>query len=149
MAPIDIRFGYSQDEYLLISVFQCQFPQNEDFWDGNWLVAAAEVSVGVFTGKMKGYLRTDEFLAFQQELIELYRRLTGTAYFSTMEGWLAIQLTGDGLGHIEAACLLKDDPAGGNKLTFTLEFDQTYIPQILKELTQVIQTYPIVGRPPA
>jgi hypothetical protein len=149
MSPVEIRLGYSENEFLLIGVLHREFPQNEDYWDGNWLVATVEVAVGAFRGEVKGYLRTDEFIAFRQEVVELYTRLTGTARFSTMEGWLTIQLTGDGLGHIVADCVLRDEPGTGNKLEFTLEFDQSYLPNILKGLTQVTQTFPIVGRPPA
>lgn len=145
MAPVEIRFGHSENEFLLIRILQRQFPQNRDYWDGNWLVATVEVSVGAFRGEVNGYLRADEFALFSQELVELYTKLTGTARFSTMEGWLTLLLTGDGLGHIVAECVLRDEPGMGNKLEFALGFDQTYIPNILNGLTQVSQTFPIVG----
>lgn len=147
MDPIDIRLGDSENEYLHIRVSQRLFPENTDYWDGNWLIAAAEVSAGAFRGKLQGYLRTEEFIVFSQELTKLYNNLKGTAQFSTMEGWLEINLTGDGVGHIQADCLLNDNPIIGNTLKFSLEIDQTYIPLLLKSIKQVTQTFPIVGRP--
>jgi hypothetical protein len=35
----------------------------------------------------------------------------------------------------------------GNKLTFRIDFDQTELPEILRGLDAICETFPVVGKP--
>ncbi len=60
------------------------------------------------------------------------------------EGWLQVVLEVDGRGHVVARCEATDDPAIGNRLTFLLVLDQSYLPETLQGLDQILNAYPAV-----
>jgi hypothetical protein len=64
-----------------------------------------------------------------------------------MEGWLKIDIEGDGKGHFHAACVALDQPGIGSKLAFGVDFDQTELPEILRGLDAICETFPVVGKP--
>jgi hypothetical protein len=140
-----IRFGGAEAEYLALTVHGRNIPDSTDFWDGNWLWCTAEARAGAFRGSVDGVLRNEDLARFLGRLEELIRRLTGVARFDTLDGWLDVQLTGDGRGHIEARCQLCDSPAGGNSLEFRLSLDQTYLPPLAAQVRTALAAFPVVG----
>jgi hypothetical protein len=55
-------------------------------------------------------------------------------------------MEGDGLGHFAVGCELMDEAGTGNKLQMSLgTFDQTYVPEILRQLDKIINKFPIQG----
>ena len=63
-----------------------------------------------------------------------------------MEGYLQINISGDGLGHFIADGVVTDDPnIDGNKLTFILGFDQTEISSMTKMIDKIIENFPVRG----
>src|SRR5437868_947757 len=62
-----------------------------------------------------------------------------------MEDWLALSITGDGLGHFSADCVARDQSGIGNKLAFKLTFDQTELPGMLRELDELLRLFPVRG----
>ena len=140
-----IRVGGERSEFLAITLLGRSHPTASDYWDGNWVRAAVEVAAGAFRGKVDGDLRTDEFDAFRRELALLDESLAGVASFTTMEGWLSINATGDGRGHIELSCEVRDQPGIGNTLAFRLALDQTYLRQAVAQLGQAVAEFPVIG----
>ncbi len=94
-------------------------------------------------------LRTEEFVRFRDELQPLYERLSGRAVFETMEGWLRIEINGDGKGQFHAACEAVDQPGVGNRLAFKIGFDQTELPAVVRGLDGICAALPVVGAPRA
>ncbi len=139
--------GSEANEYVSIHAVERSHPGCTDYWDGNWIRCAIAVRVGGFLGKVTSDMRSEEFLAFRDALHHLYGRLAGEATFETMECWLKISVVGDGRGHFEAKCELRDDPGSGNRLTFVLAFDQTYLPPVLRQLDAIVDAFPVLGRP--
>ncbi|MHC4202360.1 MAG: WapI family immunity protein [Planctomycetota bacterium] len=147
-----MRIGRSDCEFLRVEVLRRTNPSEEDYWDGNWLVTRVSVGSGGFSGNTAADLRTDEFASFLAELEQLYLKLAGTASFASMEPWLTIKVTGDGLGHFTADCEVRDgfarDAIGsGGVLSFEIAFDQTELPPIISQLKQLLAAYPVVGQP--
>jgi len=62
-----------------------------------------------------------------------------------MEGWLRIDVQGDGRGHFDAACEAIDQPGIGNRLAFKIDFDQTELPSIVQRLEAICEAVPVVG----
>jgi len=118
-----------------------------DFWDGNWIQAAVKILAGGFRGSVGGYLRAEELVQFLDQLSQLQKSLRGTAEFVTMEEWLSIRVTGDGLGHMECRCNIRDQPGIGNTLDCTLATDQTFTQTTISELAAAVEAFPVVGKP--
>jgi hypothetical protein len=120
-------------------------PEATDYSDGNWLSASVDVAAGSFRGAYDASLRAEELARFRDQLRPLYRALAGRATFETTECCLGIQVEGDGKGHFHAKCFAVDVPGTGNRLTFTLDFDQTELPYVLRELDTICDAFPVVG----
>jgi hypothetical protein len=140
---LEIHIGHSEHEFILLDVINRSHPNANDYYDGNWLNAKAVVKVGCFTGVINGQLRSIELASFQAELAKLYKSLSGSAKFSTLEGWLSFEITGDGKGHFSCNGELTDNFVQGNTLNFRLDLDQTFLPEILKSLEKVASAFPI------
>lgn len=122
-------------------------PRSTDYWDGNWLVAPIDISVGGFTGRAGAGLRAEELRSFRQGLEELYERLSGEARLESMEAWIGLTCVGDGLGHIDVTGYVRDKPGIGNELSFHLSIDQTFLPAIISSLREIEAAYPVIGKP--
>ena len=142
----DILIGDPEGERVLIQPQGREHPGLFDSRDGNWIVCEIHLSAGGFRGAFQTSLRSEEFEAFLAELDNLSQTLEGAAAFSTMEGQLALTLTGDGNGHIQVAGEAQDQP-GGNRLHFEFEIDQTYLPAICRSLEHLLSVFPVTGTP--
>ncbi len=140
-----ILIGPKSGDHVSIEVLRRERAGESDYWDGNWLETIVEVRAGAWAGKFPAHLRSDEFQAFRQEVARLYDRLEGTAEFSPIEPWLMVRLVGNGRGGIAVEGEACDKIGTGNTLQFRGEIDQTYLPQLLKELDEVLRTFPVVG----
>ena len=85
-------------------------------------------------------------MRFRSELGTLYETLSGRAAFSSVEPALTIDIEGDGKGHMRARCEADDNPGIGNRLTFEIDFDQTDVPSILRQLDACCSAYPVIGK---
>ena len=144
---IGFRIGRSDSEYLNVQITGRSHPGSQDYWDGNWVNADIEIDAGSFRGRYGAYLRAEELKDFRDALARLYSFDSKEAKFETMEGQLIIRVTGNGLGHFVAECEALDQAGICNRLIFSLEFDQTEIPEMLKGLDVVAREYPVIGKP--
>ena len=111
-----------------------------EFWDDNWLTVEIRVRAGGFRGKAAASIITGELTQFFSELRPLFKTLSGSAEFATMEEQLSLRLVGNGKGHVELRGEVADQAGVGNRLHFTLEFDQS---QLVHELERVISEFPV------
>jgi hypothetical protein len=139
--------GSLASEHLLVEPTRWEFPDADDYWDGNWIYSNVAIVVGSFRGSYEAMLRTGEFVQFRDDLKVLHDKLKGAATFQTMEHWLAIQVEGDGRGHFTAKCEARDQPGMGNRLLFDLAFDQTELPALLRDLDELTRAFPVRGKP--
>jgi hypothetical protein len=147
-ATCRLRIGSKNNEYLLVEPTRWEFPDCEEYWDANWFYASVTIAAGGFRGSFEALLRAEEFVRFRDELRPLQQSLNGQAKFETMEHWLAIDVEGDGRGHFAARCEARDQPGVGNTLSFTLSFDQTELPAILRDLDEIARRFSVRGVPP-
>src|SRR4051794_41144909 len=77
-------------------------------WDQNWIECAVTVAAGAFRGEYTASLRAEEFTGFRRDLERLHRELRGVGRFDSMEGWIALEVNGDGRGHFSGTCHLRD-----------------------------------------
>lgn len=146
-----VIIGNKTDDHLLIKISGRTYPTTKDYYDGNWLSAEIHVSSGAFSGHVTKdvFLRTDEFKSFLAEIEPLSEPLKGTANYTALEDWLVMKITGDGLGHLLAEGSVIDTHCEGNKLNFSIHFDQTSLPQTIDSLRKLLDKYPVIGKPPS
>ncbi|WP_295721008.1 hypothetical protein [Mucilaginibacter sp.] len=115
-------------------------------WDNNWIKTQIIIKVGGFKGDYTGEFMVSDFLRFRDELKVLYTNLDSSAKFSGYEGYLEIDIKGDGTGHLNAACVAVERSATlfGSELKFELAFDQTYIPGFIKQLDDIANRFPVI-----
>ena len=136
-------FGESQHERIAVDVLRYERQPIGEYYDDNWLTAQVQVCAGRFRGAIQCALITDELVAFLTQLRPLYHSLSGKAEFTTIEGQLHLRLSGDARGHIELVGELADQPGIGNRLHFTLHFDQSQLAASIHELEKVTSEFPV------
>jgi len=114
-----------------------------DYHDDNWLIVTIEVSAGGFSGSAKATIQAAELVSFSEQLHSFYDTLSGTAEFSTLEDQLHLTFTGNRKGGIRLEGTVSDAPGIGNTLSFSFEFDQTYLQRSLRELEAVLHAFPV------
>lgn len=112
-------------------------------WSENWIKAIVHVKAGAFSGDFKADLTTWEFLTFKKELIVLYEKLNGSATFDTLEKQVVIKVSGDGIGHLIADCDLEDQAGFGNRLNLKIYFDQTFLPELIRQLEKITAKFEV------
>lgn len=132
-------------DFIRIDLQNLNYPTAELDWDRNWIKSKVTVKAGGFSGRFSCDLMTTDFERFKRGLTLLYDKLDGTASFDTIEGQVEIKIKGDGIGHFEANCFVMDQAGIGNKLDFEINFDQTIIPEMIRQLNDITTTYPISG----
>lgn len=143
-----VMIGNQNNDHLEIEILGRMHPDCKDYYDGNWLSCKIYVKAGFFVGKLDGgvCLRTDEFESFFDNIKFLHESLKGKAEYSSMEDWLKFEVSGDGLGHMLVKGHIIDNYCGGNRLNFTINFDQTSLPETINGLKSLLDKYPVIGR---
>lgn len=141
----DVRIGTEAGDRVIVRVLGYQDPAATDAWDGNWLRCEIELRAGAFGGTFPALMRVGDFASFRDEIDALYDRLSGHARFATLEGWLAIDLAGDGKGGVQVEGAAVDDPGAGNRLAFAFALDQTFLPPIARQLRAITDAFPARG----
>jgi hypothetical protein len=140
-----LLLGSLASTYLLVEPMRYAYVDAKDYWDGNWVRADVRIVVGAFRGQYEALLRADEFADFREQLGRLHETLKGEASFQSMEDWLRVHVAGDGRGHFTADCVSRDRPGTGSRLSFQLEFDQTQVPAMLRDLDELLRRFPVRG----
>jgi hypothetical protein len=145
MCEVSIR-GEGTD-HLTIALIDRAHMGASDYWDGNWISATVNLVAGGLCGTISCFLRAEELGFFFDQLTNLQQTLHGTAEFTTMEQQLYIQLTGNGRGHMTVRCVIQDQPGVGNRLDCTLNTDQSFTRETLRQLAVAVRVYPVIGEP--
>jgi hypothetical protein len=135
-------FGHSEQERIEVQVLGYERAPVGEYYDDNWLKVEIRVRAGGFRGKASATIITGELTKFLSELRPLRQTLSGAAEFTTMEEQLSLRLAGDGKGHVELRGEVADQPGVGNRLQFTLQFDQSQLGASIGELEQVTLLFP-------
>jgi hypothetical protein len=125
-----------------------QFPNSEDYWDGNWLNVYARVEAfGARIDTWGSWLRTNEIHGLRDGLVELNRDLKGTAELACIEPTLNVKLSCDSLGRVEVVVRITPD-----HLTqahhFDFSIDQTFLGPVISECNRMLERFPVRGLSP-
>lgn len=141
----ELVIGDENGQHVAVRALSRNHPGLFDYWDGNWIACEIQIAAGGFRGTFPADLRSEEFLAFLEDVEDLKRTLDTAASFSTMEGQIAFSLAGDGKGHVRVHGEAGDAPGSDNRLHFSFEIDQTYLAQISRSLQVIVAAFPVVG----
>jgi hypothetical protein len=123
-----------------------QFPDSEDYYDGNWLRVTAHCGASCASVWVQGAIVTVMDIAgFREQCDSMLCGNSCSAVMDPFEPELRISLEGaDSLGHILAKVeITPDHLTQFHKMEFDL--DQSHLPNIIKQCSAILQEYPIRG----
>jgi hypothetical protein len=136
----------SQGNLLKIETLNQVYENSDLDWDNNWIKCKIYVSGGVFSGNYFAELQTVDFEKFKCDINSLYENLNGVIEFNDLEGYVNIEIKGDGIGHFKCITTCEDFPGiNSATLSFEIDFDQTYIKKIVYQLNEITKKFPIKG----
>ena len=103
-----------------------------------WLTARISFQLNGFSAEFDFSLMVGELVIFYKELLSLNNTLKGTAHFKNLEDNVGLTFSIDNLGHVQGNGTLRDR-LYAVKMSFLLEFDQTYLPGILHDYRNIIK----------
>ncbi len=137
----DIRCGH-----LSIWILRRQFPDETDYWDGNWLDVVAHCGdQGASVTVSGSILHLGEIKQWVDELEVMNETLKGSARLPTIEPNLSISLECNDLGQITATCQITPDQLRQSH-EFIFDIDQSYLNGILSQCRRVLNEY-VVRKP--
>lgn len=135
--------GTSRTEKLSITVLTYLLPATGEFYDDNWLLCEISIQAGAFRGKFQANFLTSDLAGLLQGLTKLHDELLGEYVFEPLEEQLVLKVTCDALGHFCFDCVAMDEAGIGRTLGFDISLDQTYLGATLRELSEVVRTFPV------
>ena len=113
--------------------------------DANWLNASAHIAIWGFRAEFPYDAYAPDLAKFLVELEALYSSMKGTATYCALENDITLECTIDRLGGVEWSGTAGYLHPNGAKLEFKFSSDQSYLPDLISQLTDVLKTYPVRG----
>ncbi|MCU0224951.1 MAG: hypothetical protein MUF27_12980 [Acidobacteria bacterium] len=124
-----------------------QFPDAEDYYDGNWLRVTAHCGAsGASVWAQGAILTVTDIAGFGDQCAAMLSGGTNTAALDPLELELKVSLeAADGLGHVRAQVELSPDHLlQAHRFEFAV--DQTYLPGIIRQCAEIVEEHPIRGQ---
>ena len=127
--------GFEENSRLTMSVTT---PSRIDDWIFDVTV---EITAGSFSGKYNAFIFEQELTRLRDELNRIYKSLSASLKFETLgfahsQTPLEFEVTGNGRGQFDVVGVARHQ---NNRLVFNTEFDQSYIPAMMRELDEIIE----------
>jgi len=120
-----------------------QFADSTDYWDGNWVYVTACCSAPFSQVYAQGsFLHLSELQHWLEQLKLLHKNSKGVAEMDCMEPnfYARIELNSLGTGTL----VVKLTPNHlSQKHEVEFEIDQSYLPKAIKDIEEIMKTYPI------
>lgn len=126
-------------------VYGRQFPEADDYWDGNWLNVAARCATNSSVVQAVGsILHLSELHQLLVECKQIYDTLAGEAKLECMEPNIGLKLKMENAGHCELTVSITPDHLY-EEHSFVFDLDQSYLPPFLESLELILHSYPVKG----
>jgi len=124
-----------------------QFPESEDYYDGNWLRVTAYCGAsGANVWAQGAILMVTDIAGFGDKCAAMLSGDSKSAALDPLEPELKVSLeAADRLGHIRAQVEITPDHLA-QAHRFEFEVDQSYLPGIIQQCSAIAQEYPIRGQ---
>lgn len=134
----DFKFGG-----LSLWALSRQFPQSDDYWDGNWIYTYASAEAPGARIETQGpFLRSDEIESFLGELTGLNQNLEGRAELDCMEPMLRVEVACCSLGSVQVIVEITPDHVTQSH-RFVYDLDQTYLGLAMEGCQRILAKYPV------
>jgi len=123
-----------------------EFPESTDFYDANWLNVTAHCAAnGAIVWTQGAVLMTTDLQRWAEQCETLYQSLNGEAILYSFEPNLRVTInSADTLGHLNMQVEITSNHLNQSHV-FYFEFDQSYLPLLVRQCRDVIAAYPIRG----
>lgn len=143
-----MKFQLIGDETTIeVDVLNRNYPNSSDYWDANWVTSKINIKIPGYLVSYDADLRTDELRDFAKEIKLMSKLLKGKATLKNLDNYLQIECEMNKTGKIiwiAETCY----PAGdGAVLKFEFESDQSFLADLIKEMENVLSTFPVIGKP--
>ena len=113
---------------------------------GNWLNASAHIAVWGFRAEFAYDAYAPDLATFLAELEALYASTKGTARYCASENDITLEGNIDRLGGLEWSGVAQNLHPLGAKLEFRFRSDQSYLPELISQMAEVLNAYPVRGQ---
>lgn len=126
-------------------IYGRQFPESDDYWDGNWLNVLARCTASSSVVQAAGsILHLSELHKLLVECKRVYNTLAGEAKLECMEPNIDLKIKMKNAGHCELTVSITPDHLY-QEHSFIFDLDQSYLQPLLESLEQILHSYPIKG----
>jgi hypothetical protein len=132
---------------VIIDIKCRNYPDSNDYWDGNWINSDIEASVPGYRVSFNGNLRAEELVFFLRSLKKMNQSLSGFSEFTSIEGVINIRGEINKTGQVEWTGKTTYPVGIGATLTFSFVSDQSFLPNLISELELVTKEFPVKGNP--
>ena len=120
----------SDSEYVKITL-------NPPFSSEGWCQANVEIAVSCFQGRVEPWLEAFDIESFASQLAVVYESLQGEAKLMPCEEQFTLTVQARTGGHIHVCGVAWSKATYENKLEFSLELDQSFLPRALAQLQEI------------
>lgn len=122
-----------------------QFPDAQDYWDGNWLNVTARCDGDGARILASGpILHLSELDRWRREAEKLLETLAGEAHLACREPNLSVVLKAAARGQITMEVSITPDHLT-QKHWFQFAIDQSYLPSLVVQCQAILEAYPLRG----
>lgn len=122
-----------------------QFPDKEDYWDGNWLNTTVHCGARGSTVWASGsIIHLSELHRWLISARELNNTLKGEANLECMEPELSVCIKSSSHSHLEMEVNITPNHLE-QEHKYHFEIDQSYLPQLIRQCNGVLESNPIRG----
>lgn len=141
----DLYFEIKSDDNFV----RIDFLDKEDYLsnrisDYSWLRVEIATKAGRFSSNYIVDIYKVNLFSFYEKFAMLYENLNGSAIFEDSENCFKINITGDGMGHFTVAVEDIDYSQEDAVLKYSINFDQTQLPEMINQLNKIINKYSAV-----
>ena len=130
---------------LEVWIYGRQFPESDDYWDGNWLNVVARCTANSSVVQAAGsILHLSELYALMIECKQIYDTLSGEAKLECIEPNIGLKLRMANGGYCELTVSITPDNLY-QEHSFIFDLDQSYLPELFNSLERILYVYPIKG----
>lgn len=120
-----------------------QFPETDDYWDGNWVDVQARCTANSAIVQAGGpILHLSELHKLMIECKQIYASLSGEAHLACMEPNLDLKIKMENTGHCELFVSITPDNLY-QAHSFIFDLDQSYLPSFIQNLETILHFYPL------
>jgi hypothetical protein len=123
-----------------------EFPQADDYWDGNWVVAAVRCASSHSSVAFRGpILHLSEVVQLLEGCEAMVEGEAGSATLPCSEPHLYVELEAGPRGRVRATVELRHD---GERHVYEFALDRDAVARIAAECRALLAAFPILGEPP-